>query len=328
MASNVLVTGAGGFIGSTLAEELVRAGYRVRAMVRYNSENRWGLLETLHKTILKEIDVFSGDIRDPHLVRKAVADCQIVFHLAALIAIPYSYQAPDSFIQTNVSGTLNIAQACLDHGVDRLVHTSTSETYGTAQYTPIDEKHPLVAQSPYTASKIGADKVVEAFYRSFGLPAITLRPFNTFGPRQSARAVIPTIISQILSGERTLQLGSLKPIREFNYVRDTTRGFTLAATASPKAVGQTINLGSGEALSIGDLLRLISDQCEVRVRVKTDPRRVRPVKSEVMELRCDSRKAKKLLGWKPQYDTRTGLQETIEWMRTNLHLYKPEVYNV
>ena len=328
MVSKVLVTGAGGFIGSTLAEELVRAGYRVRAMVRYNSENRWGLLEAVPKAALDEIEVFPGDIRDPALVRKAVAGCDIVFHLAALIAIPYSYQAPESFVQTNVAGTLNVAQACLDHGVSRLVHTSTSETYGTAQYTPIDEKHPLVAQSPYTATKIGADKIVEAFHRSFGLPAVTLRPFNTFGPRQSARAVIPTIISQILAGERTLHLGSLKPIREFNYVRDTVGGFIAAAAASDRAIGQTINLGSGETISIGDLLKLISDQCEVRVRVKKDPQRVRPAKSEVMELACDNRKAKRLLGWRPRYDIRTGLKETIGWMRVNLHRYKPGVYNV
>jgi NAD dependent epimerase/dehydratase len=328
MSSNVLVTGAGGFIGSTITEELVRAGYRVRAMVRYNSENRWGLLETLPKTVLHEVEVFPGDIRDLHLVRKAVASCDIVFHLAALIAIPYSYQAPESFIQTNVAGTLNVAQACLDHGVSRLVHTSTSETYGTAQYTPIDEKHPLVAQSPYTASKIGADKIVEAFHRSFGLPAVTLRPFNTFGPRQSARAVIPTIISQILSGEGVVRLGSVKPIREFNYVKDTVRGFISAATASPKAVGQTINLGNGNAVSIGDLLKLISDQCDVCVRVQKDPKRVRPAKSEVMELACDNRKAKRLLGWQPQYDLRSGLRETIEWMRMNLHRYKCELYNV
>jgi NAD dependent epimerase/dehydratase len=328
MAPTVLVTGAGGFIGSTLAEEVVRAGYRVRAMVRYNSENRWGLLETIPKAVLDDIEVFPGDIRDPALVRKAVAGCDIVFHLAALIAIPYSYQAPESFVQTNVAGTLNVAQACLDHGVSRLVHTSTSETYGTAQYTPIDEKHPLVAQSPYTASKIGADKIVEAFYRSFGLPAVTLRPFNTFGPRQSARAVIPTIISQILSGERTLHLGSLKPIREFNYVRDTAGGFIAAANASSRAIGQTINLGCGETISIGDLLKLISDQCQVRVRVKKDAQRVRPAKSEVMELACDNRKARRLLGWRPRYDIRAGLKETIEWMRVNLHRYKPGVYNV
>jgi NAD dependent epimerase/dehydratase len=327
LKAKVMVTGAGGFIGSHLTEALVQSGCHVRAMVRYNSEGRWGCLEMLSKEVLKELEVCPADIRDPHLVRKAVHGCDAVFHLAALIAIPYSYHAPASFVETNAMGTLNIAQACLDENVRCLVHTSTSETYGTAQYVPIDENHPQVAQSPYSASKIAADRLVESFFLSFGLPAVTIRPFNTFGPRQSARAVIPTIISQLLAGNHTIKLGSTKPVREFNYVKDTVRGL-IAAAACRKAIGKTLNLGSGKAVSIGELVGIISGLCNTKVKVVKDASRVRPEASEVMQLCCDSRQAHKILGWKPKYDLKRGLRETVDWMQLNIHRYKPEIYNL
>ncbi len=327
LREKVLVTGAGGFIGSHLTEELVRSGCQVRAMVRYNSEGRWGCLELLSNEILKEIEVFPADIRDPHLVRKSIRGCDVVFHLAALIAIPYSYEAPASFVQTNAMGTLNITQACLDENVRCLVHTSTSETYGTAQYTPIDENHPMVAQSPYTASKIAADKIVESFFLSFGLQAVTVRPFNTFGPRQSARAVIPTIISQILAKTDVIKLGSTKPIREFNYVKDTVNGLISAAHCR-KAIGMTINLGNGKTVSIGELVDIICRLCKIKVRVVKDSSRMRPQTSEVMKLCCDSRLAREILSWKPQYNLKKGLRETIDWVNTNIHRYKPHIYNL
>ena len=302
-------------------------GCQVRAMVRYNSENRWGCLELLSREVLKEIEVYPADIRDSRVVRKSINGCAVVFHLAALIAIPYSYEAPASFLETNAMGTLNIAQACLDENVRCLVHTSTSETYGTAQYVPIDENHPQVAQSPYSASKIAADRLVESFFLSFCLPAVTIRPFNTFGPRQSARAVIPTIISQLLTGNHTIKLGSTKPVREFNYVKDTVRGLIAAATCR-KAIGKTLNLGSGKAVSIGELVGIISGLCNTKVKVVTDASRVRPQASEVMQLCCDSRKAHKILGWKPKYDLKKGLRETIDWMHSNMHRYKSDIYNL
>jgi NAD dependent epimerase/dehydratase len=327
LKEKVLVTGAGGFIGSHLTEELVRLGHQVRAMVRYNAENRWGCLELLPKEVLGEIEVYSADIRDAEMVRKSVRGCSVVFHLAALIAIPYSYQAPSSFLQTNAMGTMNIAQACLDENTRCLVHISTSETYGSAQYTPIDEKHPIVAQSPYTASKIAADKVVESYHLSFNLNAVTVRPFNTFGPRQSARAVIPTIISQILAGNSVIRLGSTKPVRDFNYVKDTVQGIIKAANCTT-AIGKTINLGSGKAITMGDLVKLISGIFGLRVRVVKDASRIRPQASEVKALCCDSRKARTILGWKPKYNLEIGLRETIDWMHSNMHRYKSDIYNL
>jgi len=327
MTNRVLVTGAGGFIGSHLTEELVKAGYSVRAMVHYNALNHWGWLETLPKQVLHDIEVFPADIRDPFIVRKSVHDCKTVFHLAALIPIPYSFLAPASYIETNVIGTLNILQACLDEQVDHVIHTSTSETYGTAQYTPIDEKHPLVAQSPYAASKIGADKLAESYYLSFGLPVSIIRPFNAFGPRQSARAVIPTIISQALNCSETIALGSLSPVRDLTYVKDTVRAF-IALGVSNASLGQVTNVGRGEGITIGELANLILDLCGSTKRIRLDSPRVRPEKSEVQQLVCNHKKASVLLGWEPVYSLDTGLQETIEWIRTTPHLYKSSIYNI
>lgn len=322
----VLVTGAGGFIGSHLAEGLVKSGAKVRALAHYNSRNDWGLIELLPKEIKQELEVITGDVQDPFMVRKAVQGCDVVFHLAALIAIPYSYIAPESYVNTNIKGTLNVLQACLDEGVEKVVHTSTSETYGTAQYTPIDEKHPLQGQSPYSASKIGADKIAESFYLSFGLPVATIRPFNTYGPGQSARAIVPTIITQALSNSE-INLGLLTPVRDLTYVKDTIAGF-LKVAESDRAVGEVINIGTGAGITIGELAEKIIGIVGKDIRIVRDAQRIRPEKSEVMELICDGRKAKELIGWEPQYTLEEGLREIIEWIRENLDLYKVGIYNV
>lgn len=322
-----LVTGAGGFIGSHLTEELVRKGWSVRAMTRYNFQNNWGWLETLPKEILDGVEIHPSDVTDPFAVRKAVAGCDVVFHLAALIAIPYSYRAPASYVQTNVTGTLNVLEACLDEGVERFVHTSTSEVYGTAQYAPIDEKHPLVGQSPYSASKIAADKLAESYHHSFGLPVAVARPFNTFGPRQSARAVIPSIMAQALSGAEVIRLGSLAPIRDLNWVGDTVAGMMALAEADG-AAGLTINFGRGDGVSVGDLAGMILNLCGSQARIETDPVRMRPDASEVFNLVCDNALALKTLGWSPRVSLENGLEMTMGWMKDNLRLYKPGIYNV
>jgi NAD dependent epimerase/dehydratase len=322
----VLVTGAGGFIGSHLVERLVELGARVRALVRYNSRNDWGLLELLPAAVKDHLEVVAGDITDPFGVARALAGCEVVFHLAALIAIPYSYIAPSQFVAVNCGGTLNLLEAARQQDVECFVHTSTSETYGTAQYTPIDENHPLKGQSPYSASKIGADKLAESYYLSFGVPVATIRPFNTYGPRQSARAVIPAIISQALSGE-VVRLGSLTPERDVNYVSDMVEGFIKVAE-SPRAIGEVINIGSGKSVSIGELAESIVDLLGGNKRIITEDQRVRPEASEVMELLCDNRKARELLGWKPQKSLEEGLARTISYIEGNLSRYKPEIYNV
>ena len=325
----VLVTGADGFIGSHLVEALIAAGYQVRAFVLYNSFNSWGWLDTFPKETLKEIEIYPGDVRDSNGVRKAVARMDLVFHLAALIGIPFSYHSPDLYIDTNVKGTLNVLQACRDHGVGRVVVTSTSEVYGTAQYVPIDEKHPLQGQSPYSATKIGADKIAESFQLSFSLPVIIARPFNTYGPRQSARAVIPTIITQVLAGNRRIKLGSLHPTRDLNYVEDTCRGF-LALAECDQAVGKTVNIGSGREISIGDLAGIIIRLMGASVEVENDDERIRPNASEVERLLCDNRLIKKLAGWVPSISLEEGLRRTIEWLSRNgnLNKYKWDIYNI
>ncbi len=322
----VLITGAGGFIGSHLVERLVELGAKVRALVRYNSRNDWGLLELLTTPVKEHLEVVAGDITDPFGVARAMAGCEVVFHLAALIAIPYSYIAPSQFVAVNCGGTLNLLEAARQQGVARFVHTSTSETYGTAQYTPIDEQHPLKGQSPYAASKIGADKLAESYQLSFGVPVATIRPFNTYGPRQSARAVIPTIISQALTGE-VIRLGSLSPVRDLNFVSDTVAGFIQVAE-SPQAIGEVINVGSGKAVSIGDLAEKIVALVEEKKRIVTEDSRVRPEASEVLELICDYSKAKALLGWQPQVSLEAGLERTVHYIQDNISYYKPEIYNV
>ncbi len=322
----VLVTGAGGFIGSHLTEVLVAAGRNVRAMIHYNAQNRWGWLDSASRDVKDAVEVFPADITDPYAVQKAVKDCTMVFHLAALIAIPYSYRAPASFVDTNIKGTLNVLQACLEGGVERLVHTSTSETYGTAQYIPIDESHPLVGQSPYSASKIGADKLAESYYRSFGLPVTTVRPFNTYGPRQSARAVIPTIVAQVLAERREVRLGSLAPIRDLNYVLDTVDGLVKLSQAE-NAVGQVTNIGSGTGMSIKDLAGRILNLTGSSATIVQDDKRLRPDDSEVMELVCENAKARALTGWSPKTSIDEGLHKTIEWMSGNMQYYKPWFYN-
>lgn len=330
---HILVTGADGFIGSHLVEMLISRGYDVRAFVLYNSFNSWGWLDSLSDNIKKNLDVFSGDIRDPHGVKTAMQGCDIVFHLAALIAIPYSYHSPDTYIDTNVKGTLNVVQAAHELGVKKVIHTSTSEVYGTAQFTPITEEHPLQGQSPYSASKIGADQIAMSFYTSFDTPVSIVRPFNTFGPRQSARAVIPTIISQIASGMTKIKLGALDPIRDFNYVQDVVHGF-IAAAESDNSIGEVINIGSGYKISIGDTAKLIAKLMNKKVEFIEDIKRLRPEKSEVWELQASNEKAKKLLGWSPEYSGEKGLEKgllkTIEWFLnpTNLKLYKTGQYNI
>jgi NAD dependent epimerase/dehydratase len=313
MPQKVLVTGAAGFIGSHLVELLVREGCTVRAFVHYNSSGRWSNLEQLPPDVRASVEVVPGDIADAWSVTEAVAGCQWVFHLAALIGIPYSYVAPASYVQTNVTGTLNVLQACRLHGVERLLHTSTSETYGSAQYVPIDERHPLVGQSPYSASKIAADKLVESYWLSFRTPATTVRPFNTYGPRQSQRAIIPTIIGQALAGG-ALALGNLDPVRDLTFVTDTARGF-LAAACSPQAVGETLNLGVGSGVSVRELVERIGRLVGRPLAVQTDARRVRPEGSEVTRLISDNRKAQSLTGWKPEVDLDAGLAATLEHIR-------------
>lgn len=322
----VLVTGAGGFIGSHLVDALLENGAEVTAFVHYNARNDWGMLEGRYTEKTPRLTVISGDVTDALFVRKAVDGKEYVFHLAALIGIPYSYVAPESYINTNIKGTLNVMQACLDNDVTRVVHTSTSEVYGTAQYTPIDEKHPLQGQSPYSASKIGADKIAESFFCSFGLPVTTIRPFNTFGPRQSTRAVIPTIITQALTGN-IVNLGSLTPIRDLTFVADTAEGFMKLAE-STKTVGKTVNTGSGRGVTIGELAEIIIRQVNPDARIVCEEQRVRPEKSEVMELLCDNRAALELAGWKPRHTLEEGLALTIAWMKEHIASYKPGIYTV
>lgn len=325
----VLVTGADGFIGSHLVEELVAAGCSVRAFVYYNSFNSWGWLDTFPKELLDRLEVFAGDIRDPNGVRKAMGDIDVVFHLAALIAIPFSYHSPDSYVDTNIKGTLNVLQAARDTRCERILVTSTSEVYGTALYVPIDEKHPYQGQSPYSATKIGADRLAESFFRSFELPVTIVRPFNTYGPRQSARAVIPTIIVQLLSGATEIKLGSLHPTRDFNYVKDTARGF-IALAESDHTIGEEINIASQQEISIGDLAQELIDQINPKAVIVSDDVRKRPEKSEVERLLGSNEKILRLTGWKPQYDFRSGIRETIEWFKLpeNMARYKAGIYNV
>lgn len=327
----VLVTGAGGFIGSHLTEMLVEKGARVQALIKYNSRNDWGQLEALPQTVQDHLETVVGDITDPFFVRKAVQGCDVVFHLAALIGIPYSYVAPQHYVQVNVQGTLNVLEACRAEGIEKLVHTSTSETYGTARYTPIDEAHPLQGQSPYSASKIAADKMAESYYLSFGLPVTTIRPFNAFGPRQSARAIIPTIISQALRYEQTgepIKLGSLSPVRDFTFVRDTAQGFIRMAECEDN-LGEVVNIGSGQAQTIGDTLKLILEiMGNPNLPVIQDEQRIRPEKSEVGLLLADNQKAARLLSWAPRYSFRDGLTLTVESIRQSLSQYKTGLYNV
>lgn len=322
-----LVTGADGFIGSHLTESLLEKGYDVKAFSYYNSFNTWGWLDTLPQEKLKEIEVFTGDIRDPNGVREAMKGVDEVFHLAALIAIPFSYHSPDSYVDTNIKGTLNVLQAARDLETERILVTSTSEVYGTAQYVPIDEKHPYQGQSPYSATKIGADRLAESFCRSFNLPVSIVRPFNTFGPRQSARAVIPTIISQLLAGKEEIQLGSLTPTRDFNYVKDTAAGF-IAIAQSDKTIGEEINIATQQEISIGDLAQEIIRQINPQARIICDEQRLRPEKSEVNRLLGSNAKIKELTDWKQQYTFAQGIAETIEWMKSNLKSYKTDIYNV
>ncbi|TBN55957.1 NAD-dependent epimerase/dehydratase family protein [Glaciihabitans arcticus] len=329
----VLLTGADGFIGSHLAEQLVRDGHEVRAIVIYNSLDSWGWLDTAPREITSQIEIIPGDIRDPALMMSAVAGCDAVLHLAALIAIPYSYVAPDLYVQTNIQGTLNLLNAAKAAGVSRFIHTSTSEVYGTARYVPMDEGHPLQGQSPYSASKIGADQMVNSFYTSFELPTVTIRPFNTFGPRQSARAVIPTIISQLAAGKKEIQLGSLTPTRDFTYVADTVSGFTTALT-STAGVGETINLGAGFEVSIGETFASIAHVMGSDAVAIEDPNRLRPANSEVERLYSDNSKAKELLGWEPSLKGldgfRVGLGHTVDWFLdpANLARYRTDSYTV
>lgn len=318
----VLVTGAGGFIGSHLAETLVAAGARVRALVHYNALGTWGWLDSSPRR--HEMELVAGDICDRDSIRAAMQGVGVTFHLAALIAIPYSYRAPTSYLRTNIEGTLNILQAARDFGAERVIHTSTSEVYGTARYVPIDEAHPLQGQSPYSASKIGADKMAEAFHLSFGVPVVTVRPFNTFGPRQSARAVIPTIITQCLAG-KPIRLGNLRPTRDMNFVANTVDGF-LRAGAAPAAVGRTINLGSGREISIGDLAQMIAQLTGHALAVELQEERLRPEGSEVERLLADNRLARDLLGWAPAVALEEGLARTIDWMRQHQERYRPDVY--
>ena len=323
----VLITGASGFIGSHLTEALVRAGADVRATVHYNSRNSWGNLELLPPDILSQIEVVTGDIRDGDFVRSAVKGRDTVFHLAALIAIPYSYVSPEAYVATNVSGTLNVLQAARDFDVARVVHTSTSEVYGTALYAPIDEKHPLQGQSPYSATKIGADKLAESFYLSFETPVVTVRPFNTYGPRQSARAVIPAITIQALASPDKVRLGSLSPVRDLNFASDTARGFIMAAQ-SPNVLGEVVNLGSGRGVTIGEVAEIIFEILGVSPIIETDEARVRPEGSEVMKLIAGADRARDLMGWESTVSLEDGLRQTVEWIRANQNIFKSGIYNV
>jgi NAD dependent epimerase/dehydratase len=325
----ILVTGADGFIGSHLVEGLLDRGCQVRAFVFYNSFNSWGWMDTFSKEKLNKLDVFSGDIRDPNGVRKAMQGMDMVFHLAALIAIPFSYHSPDSYVDTNIKGTLNVLQAARDTGCNRVLVTSTSEVYGTAQYVPINEQHPFQGQSPYSATKIGADRIAESFYRSFNTPVTIIRPFNTYGPRQSARAVIPTIITQLLAGSTEIKLGSIHPTRDFNYVKDTVEGF-IAISETQATIGEELNIASQREISIGQLAREIIEQINPTARIVSDDIRVRPGKSEVERLMGCNEKIHRLTGWHPEYTLKQGIRETIEWFRDekNLRHYKSNVYNV
>jgi NAD dependent epimerase/dehydratase len=325
----ILVTGADGFIGSHLVEKLVDDGYNVKAFVYYNSFNSWGWLDSFPKEKLDKIEIFTGDIRDPNGVRTAVKGCDIIFHLAALIAIPYSYHSPDSYVDTNIKGTLNILQAARDYAVEKTIVTSTSEVYGTGIYVPIDEKHPKQGQSPYSATKIGADAIADSFYRSFNLPVTIVRPFNTFGPRQSARAVIPTIISQIFAGKTEIKLGSLLPTRDLLFVKDTVEGF-IEIAKSDKLIGQEVNIATNNTISIGDLAKLIIKLTGKKVKILSDDVRKRPEKSEVERLHGSNIKLLATTKWKQKYTLEQGLKETISWFseQENLKMYKTDIYNV
>ncbi|MBS4534369.1 NAD-dependent 4,6-dehydratase LegB [Clostridium sp. D2Q-14] len=323
----VLVTGADGFIGSHLTEELVKQGYKLKAFAYYNSFNSWGWLDTLPKDIMNEIEVFTGDIRDPNGVREAMKGIDEVFHLAALIAIPFSYHSPDTYVDTNIKGTLNVLQAARDLEISRLLITSTSEVYGTAQYVPIDEKHPYQGQSPYSATKIGADRLAESFYRSFNMPITIVRPFNTYGPRQSARAVIPTIITQLLAGKEEIKLGSLTPTRDFNFVKDTANGF-MEIAKSDKTIGEEINIATQQEISIGQLAEELIRQINPKAKIVCDEQRLRPEKSEVNRLLGSNKKIMGLTKWKPHYTFEQGLAETIEFFKNNLDQYKIDIYNI
>ncbi len=323
----VLVTGADGFIGSHLTEELVRQGFTVKAFAYYNSFNTWGWLDTLPKEVMQNVEVFTGDIRDPNGVREAMKGCHAVFHLAALIAIPFSYHSPDAYVDTNIKGTLNVLQAARQLETERILVTSTSEVYGTAQYVPIDEKHPYQGQSPYSATKIGADRLAESFYRSFNLPVTIVRPFNTYGPRQSARAVIPTIITQLLAGKTEIKLGSLTPTRDFNYVKDTANGF-IEIYKSDKTVGEEINIATQHEISIGDLANALIRQIHPHTKIICEEERLRPEKSEVNRLLGSNEKIRRLTAWQPKYTFEQGLAETVEFFRHNLDKYKTDIYNI
>ena len=323
----VLVTGADGFIGSHLTESLLEKGYEVKAFAFYNSFNTWGWLDTLPKEKLEQIEVFTGDIRDPNGVRGAMKGVDGVFHLAALIAIPFSYHSPDSYVDTNIKGTLNVLQAARDLGTERVLVTSTSEVYGTAQYVPIDEAHPFQGQSPYSATKIGADRLAGSFYRSFQLPVSIVRPFNTYGPRQSARAVIPTIITQLLAGNETIKLGSLTPTRDFNYVKDTAAGF-IAIAESDRTVGEEINIATQQEISIGDLAAEIIAQINPQAAIVCDEQRLRPEKSEVNRLLGSNAKIRELTDWEPRYSFAQEIAETIRWIRGHMGAYKADIYNI
>ena len=323
----ILVTGSDGFIGSHLTEELVRKGEKVKAFVLYNSFNSWGWLDTFPKQILNEIEIFQGDIRDPNGVREAVKGVDEIFHLAALIAIPFSYHSPDTYVDTNIKGTLNVLQAAKDSNTSRVLITSTSEVYGTAQYVPIDEKHPYQGQSPYSATKIGADRLAESFYRSFNMPVTIVRPFNTYGPRQSARAIIPTIITQLLSKKAEIKLGSLTPTRDFNYVKDTVNGF-IEISESDKTIGEEINIASETEISIGQLADKLIRMINPNTRIICDEQRLRPVKSEVDRLLGSNEKIRRLTNWKPQYTLDQGLELTMEFIRNNIERYKTDMYNI
>ena len=324
---SILVTGSDGFIGSHLTEELVRAGYQVKAFVYYNSFNTWGWLDTLPSDVMKNVEIFQGDVRDPNGVKEAMKETAAVFHLAALIAIPFSYHSPDTYVDTNIKGTLNILQAAREQDLERVLVTSTSEVYGTAQYVPMDEKHPFQGQSPYSATKIGADRLAESFYRSFQLPVSIVRPFNTFGPRQSARAVIPTIITQLLAGKEKIHLGSLTPTRDFNYVKDTVNGF-IKIYESERTIGEEINIATQHEISIGELAEELIRQINPNAKIVCDEERLRPEKSEVNRLLGSNKKIKELTDWKPVYSFEEGLSETISFFKDNMDKYKPDIYNI